>query len=361
MKHLIGINSRGNITIFNTPSLVHKFIADTLRAHPLKALKGQLISCLLFVVSVFVPVSAQMADPMVSQDKPEKLAAHSWMISDKNIPLVPNVGIIVGSHSTLVIDTGTGPANGEIVHDAALALEPKNKLYLATTHIHPEHDLSASGFPDSTTMIRSESQQREIAADGLALSHDLQNMSPILRELLTGSEFRAADVTYSNSYELDLGGVTVIMMSVGPAHTLGDTAFHVVEDNVLFAGELMVNSIPNLFSQFSHIENWSVSLDKLADLNAETIVPSHGDLVDIDTKSKLQEFLGDLLNRVTELNTGAANRAAVAETLKKELSDKYSDWTSNLNTDYYDRVMQSAASSAFKTLDRRPPAGPEAN
>jgi hypothetical protein len=97
------------------------------------------LTCLLFVVSVFVAASAQMADPMVSQDKPEKLAEHSWMIADKNIPLVPNVGIIVGSHSTLVIDTGTGPANGKIAHDATVTLGPKNKLYLATTHTHPEH------------------------------------------------------------------------------------------------------------------------------------------------------------------------------------------------------------------------------
>jgi glyoxylase-like metal-dependent hydrolase (beta-lactamase superfamily II) len=210
-------------------------------------------------------------------------------------------------------------------------------------------------------MIRSESQQREIAADGLTLSHDLQNMSPKIRELLAGTEYRDADITFNNRYELDLGGVTVVMTSVGPAHTLGDTAYHVVEDKVLFAGELMVNSVPNLFSQFSHIENWSASLDKLAELNAEIIVPSHGELVDLDTKTRLQEFLADLLTRTTELNTGTVDRAGAAETLKKELSDKYADWVNNLNPDYFDRIMQAAAGSAFKTLDRRPPAGPEAN
>ena len=316
------------MAIFNKPSLNYMLSANTFRA-----LSGRLLGCLLVIISLFLAVSAQMEDPMVSQKNPKKLAEHSWMIADRNIPLVPNVGIIVGSHSTLVIDTGTGPANGKIVHDAAAKLGPQNKLYLATTHVHPEHDLGASGFPESTTMIRSEAQQREIAADGLTLSHNLQNLSPNIRELLAGSEFRAADITFSNRYELDLGGVTVVMTSVGPARTLGDTAFHVVEDKVLYAGELMVDSIPNLFSQFSHIENWSVSLDKLAELNAEIIVPGHGELVDTDTKTNLQEFLVDLLNRTTELSTGTVDRAASIETLKQELSVRYADWASDLDPD----------------------------
>jgi hypothetical protein len=48
-----------------------------------------------------------------------------------------------------------------------------------------------------------------------------------------------------------------------------------------------------------------------------------------------------------------SRRAAASETLKQELSVKYADWTSILEADYFDRVMQSATTSSFKMLDRR--------
>jgi hypothetical protein len=43
------------------------------------------------------------------------MAAHTRVIPDFDIVGVPNVGIIVGSRATLVIDTRMGPRNGEIV------------------------------------------------------------------------------------------------------------------------------------------------------------------------------------------------------------------------------------------------------
>lgn len=316
-------------------------------------LAGWVTPLLIYLLFSFTStgVSAQPPAPMIQAEKIEQLADHSWVILDQHIPFTPNIGIIVGSHSTLIIDTGTGAANGKIVHDAAVKIRPENKLYLATTHVHPEHDLGAGGFPDSTTMIRSEAQQAEIIADGLSLSRNLQNMSPILRDLLEGNEFRPADITFTDSYELDLGGVTIVITSVGPAHTLGDTAFYVVEDNVLYAGELMVNSVPNLPSQFSDISSWSLNLSELDALKADIIVPSHGELVGTETILSLQDFFDDLMQRTTALNSSSFDKAVAAETLKQELLVKYAYWATNLDPNYIDRVMQSAVAAAFKALE----------
>ena len=59
----------------------------------------------------------------------------------------PNIAIIVGTRGTLVVDTGLGAPNGEVVARTAQKLSPSgSKLYLTTTHFHPEH---AAGEPGS--------------------------------------------------------------------------------------------------------------------------------------------------------------------------------------------------------------------
>lgn len=53
--------------------------------------------------------------PLVKENTTVRLGPHTYVIPDANVGLVPNVGIIVGSTATLVIDPGLGRRNGEAV------------------------------------------------------------------------------------------------------------------------------------------------------------------------------------------------------------------------------------------------------
>src|SRR6266404_2928635 len=82
---------------------------------------------------------AQMTQPMVSENT-TKISEHVWAIMG-----FPNIAIVVGNRATLVVDTGMGPKNGATAASVAAKLAPNNqKLFLTTTHFHPEH---ASGEP----------------------------------------------------------------------------------------------------------------------------------------------------------------------------------------------------------------------
>ncbi len=65
---------------------------------------------LLSIAAVACTVSTAAAqrgpapDPLVRENTTVKLAAHTYVIPDGNVGLVPNVGIVVGSRATLVID-----------------------------------------------------------------------------------------------------------------------------------------------------------------------------------------------------------------------------------------------------------------
>lgn len=42
-----------------------------------------------------------------------------------------------------------------------------------------------------------------------------------LGELLAGAKFRPADISFDDTYDLDLGGVSVRILALGPNHTAG--------------------------------------------------------------------------------------------------------------------------------------------
>ncbi len=111
---------------------------------------------------------APAAPPLVRENATEKISAHVYVIPDNSVSMVPNIGIIVGTRGTLVVDTGLGARNGQTVVREVQKVSKTPELYLATTHFHPEHDLGAGGFPAHTKMIRSQDQQKEIAEQGAA-------------------------------------------------------------------------------------------------------------------------------------------------------------------------------------------------
>ena len=130
-----------------------------------------------------------------------KVSDHVWQIVGW-----PNIGIVVGEKTTLVVDTGLGPRNGATVARVAKRLAPDNKLYLTTTHFHPEHAGGVAGFPDGTILIRPKVQQDEMDKHGVEMIHRFEGMNPNWKEFLIGAKLRAPDKTFDKELELDLGG-----------------------------------------------------------------------------------------------------------------------------------------------------------
>jgi glyoxylase-like metal-dependent hydrolase (beta-lactamase superfamily II) len=231
----------------------------------------------LALVGTALPLAAQTPPaPIVRIEGLRQISAHVHIIPDNSVPLVPNIGYVVGDRAVLVIDTGLGPRNGAAVYEVAKKLAGTKALFLVTTHVHPEHDLGAQAFPDTTTLIRSIDQVKEIAETGLQLAKVFASRSPLNAELLKDADFRKADITFEHSYDLDLGGVQAKLTAMGPNHTVGDTIVWVEPDRVLFAGDLAMRAQPAFASPRSSIRQWLASLDRLEALNPAIVVPSHG-------------------------------------------------------------------------------------
>jgi glyoxylase-like metal-dependent hydrolase (beta-lactamase superfamily II) len=276
-----------------------------------------LVLCLGLVAASATASAQQPAQappaPLVKPGELRKVSDHVQIIPDDSVPLVPNVGFVVGDKAVLVIDTGLGPRNGAAVAEVAQKLAGGSRaIYLVPTHVHPEHDLGAQAFPATTKLIRSEDEQRDIAEFGLQVAKNFESRGPVLADLLKGADFRKPDITFAKDYDLDLGGVRVRMIALGPNHTRGDTAIWVEPDRILFAGDLAMKAQPLFASPYSSISNWLTNLDRLEALKPVLIVPSHGPTGDVGLISAYRSYLTDIRNRTAaEKKTGRSVDQAV--------------------------------------------------
>ena len=262
--------------------------------------------------------------PLIRENVTEKVSDHVYVIPDNSVGMVPNIGIIVGSRATLVVDTGLGARNGQTVMREVAKVSKTPDLYLVTTHVHPEHDLGAGGFPAHTKMIRSQDQLTEIKESGLETAKRFSGFSALNAELLQGAEFRQASITFEQEHTLDLGGVRVRILAMGYNHTRGDTATFVERDGILFSGDVTMSVLPAAGAA-SSIRQWIDSQDRFGKLQPTRVVPSHGPMGDASMIARSKVFLETVQRRVPELKKQGKSADETVSAIQSELRDRFGE------------------------------------
>lgn len=242
----------------------------------------------------------------------------------------PNIGIVTGDRAVLVVDTGLGPRNGATIVRVVYKLAPQNqKLFLATTHFHPEHASGEGGFPGGTILIRNAVQQREMEQSGKEMLELFASRSAVNKELLADATLRTPDVIFDNEARVDLGGVTVRLLWFGGAHTRGDQLMFVEPDRTLISGDVVQNKVvPGIFRDGGTPSSWLAVLDKIAPLNAEHVLPTHSPPGDGSLVALEKAFISDLRQSALALKSKGTPADAAGKQLSEEFKAKYPDWPS---------------------------------
>jgi glyoxylase-like metal-dependent hydrolase (beta-lactamase superfamily II) len=157
---------------------------------------------------------------------------------------------------------------------------------------------------------------------------NFSRMSPAHAELLKDAKYRAPDIVFDSSLEIDLGGVTARLFTLGPAHTRGDNFIYVREageaNGVLFTGDVVTNRFFPIIN--SGGGNWISTLDKLAALKPRIVVPGHGAAGDVALIETESAFLKEMQSRTGELKKQGKSAEEAAKLLTDEFKAKYSTW-----------------------------------
>jgi len=271
--------------------------------------------------------------PIVDPTALTEIARDVFVIGDRRVPLVPNIGIVLGAEAALVVDTGMGPANGAKVLEVAERLAGSRRLILTLTHFHPEHGFGAQAFKGRSTIFYNAAQRDELAAKGEAYLGMFRGFGPAVAAALEGTALVAPDEVYGGDRAaVDLGGRYVELATFGLAHTRGDQVVGVPDARVVFVGDLAEERIFPIFPWFPPDDadldaaNWAKVLAKLEACKPEVVVPGHGSVGGVEILTAVRRYILDLGPRVAARRQAGENADAIAAKLGPQIRTEYPDW-----------------------------------
>jgi len=283
------------------------------------------------ILALWLPLVAVPAAALAQQ--PDNIVLRAGMTKElsPHVSVIygnPNIAIIVGAKATLVIDTGLGRRNGAFVASEVSKLHKGAKLFLTTTHAHPEHSSGQDGFPPDTIVIRPKVQQQELDETGAAAIEAFRSRNDINRELLADAGVGKSDILFDDQLTIDLGGVTARLLWFGPAHSDGDMLTLVEPDGVLVSGDVVQNKAGiGLSGSHSTIKSWLAVLDKVAALKPALILPDHSQPGDARLIAEQRAFLTDLQEQIQTLKHEGKNAEEAASLISTQFQSRYAGWT----------------------------------
>jgi glyoxylase-like metal-dependent hydrolase (beta-lactamase superfamily II) len=270
--------------------------------------------------------------PMVAEGATEQIYDRVHVIPDRRVEFVPNIGIVTGDNAVLVIDTAMGAENGRRVLSEARRIAGDRKLFLTTTHFHPEHAFGAQPFQRDATYVANSAQAQELADKGTEYVEMFSGFGPVLAELLADVELVAPEITYAGEEaRLDLGGTAVELLYYGPAHTRGDQLVFLPEERILFAGDLVENRFLPIFPDEDAIgSRWLGLLDRIEALDPDVVVPGHGAIGDVGLVEELRAYLLAVRERVGALDAEGHALEAIEAAVDEEMRSRYAGWDNEM-------------------------------
>jgi glyoxylase-like metal-dependent hydrolase (beta-lactamase superfamily II) len=110
--------------------------------------------------------------------------------------------------------------------------------------------------------------------------------------------------TFASSALIDVGGRVVELRYHGLGHTNSDIVVRVADAGVLFAGDLVEQGAPPAFGD-SYPLHWGQTLDSI--MLEATVVPGHGDVVDVGFVATQQAEIEDVADMAREGHSDGVN------------------------------------------------------
>lgn len=187
----------------------------------------------------------------------------------------PNSGVVIGDQGVLVFDAQATPKQARRVIDRIRRVTDKPVTHLVLSHYHAVRVMGASAYG-----------AREIIASlgtyGLIVERGQQDFESevgrfprLFEDVASVPGLTWPTLAFERKLVLWLGRRRVELLFLGRGHTAGDIVAWMPEEKVVFAGDLVeYGATP--YTGDAHLRDWPQTLDALAALGAEKLVPGRG-------------------------------------------------------------------------------------
>lgn len=242
-----------------------------------------------------------------------------------------NAAIVDLGDATLVVDTFTTIQAAEDLLAAAECLTGRPASYVINTHWHSDHTCGNQVFAPAAQII-STSITREIM-DTFVRNRITQQLAKpeviyeaideadkkIQREtdeklkqemewdnasdreyieMLPDLVYSLPNLTFNQYMTIHGSKRSVELMTFGGGHTQSDALVYIPKDKIAIMGDLVLSKHHPVL-MYANPQQWLEILDKVEQLNIETIVPGHGEVCSLTELHEVKAYITDLLEIVT--------------------------------------------------------------
>ncbi|WP_405988765.1 MBL fold metallo-hydrolase [Streptomyces sp. NBC_00986] len=271
-------------------------------------------------------------DPVVHIAEVRELDRDLVVVPDGRVQLVPNIGVIGGRDAVLVVETGLGPRNAEKVLEFATEYARGRRLYLTTTHFHPEHAFGAQAFTGEATFLVNRAQAEDLKVKGAGYLDMFRGLGEPVARQLEGVVLPEPDLVYDEAYDLELGGRVVQLRATGRAHSKGDQVVRVPDAGVLFTGDLVEAGQFAIFPWFPPYDTdvsgtrWLAVMERLAGEGARVVVPGHGAVGGPELLADVRDYLRLLRDETWVRRDSAMSEETIVEEVRALMIERHPEW-----------------------------------
>lgn len=267
-----------------------------------------------------------------------------------------NAGLVVGDSTSLLIDTlfdlkltaAMLASMSHAVHAAPIAT-------VVNTHANGDHCYGNQLVRDAE-IIASNATAREMVEVPPSMLAALNKAPGEIGELFRGffGDFSFDDIelvpptrTFDGRLDIEVGGRSIELIEVGPAHTAGDTIAFVADSKTIFTGDILfIGGAPIVWA--GPLENWIAACDLISALDVETVVPGHGPLTDKTGVAKVRDYLSYVLQQARiRFETGVDAFDAARDIAREMLGNQHGQFA---NLTDYGRICVNV-DTAYRSFD----------
>ncbi len=239
----------------------------------------------LFVLTLFLlGALAQQASALEwPHIKPKQIGPNTYVIEHGPHDEDPQVshgfhnnpGIIVTASGVVVVDTGSSYQIGKMILRNIASITGKPITHIFTTHFHGDHWLAnqalVEAYPDARTIAHPNLIELLKAGDDKFWLREFSNR---LGDKFSGTKAVIPN-TPAETRDYKIGGTTFRVTVLDKAHTATDLMIYVVEEGVLFTGDI-VNREHMSFMGHGNFNGAYEATKKAMAMDPKYVVVGHG-------------------------------------------------------------------------------------
>jgi glyoxylase-like metal-dependent hydrolase (beta-lactamase superfamily II) len=238
-----------------------------------------------------------------------------------------NSGIIVGPSEILIIDSLRVPSHARDLIDDVKRISNKPIKYLIDTHSHWDHSWGNEEFIDML-IIGHENCYKEMI-DGnwnKRWKEKILNANDPWSDEAQLVNITPPNLTFSNEMNLHFEDKQIILKYFGKAHTSGDVFIHLVNENVLFTGDVTQNKGIPFFGD-SYPIDWLDTASGIINVQPNIFVGGHGPIGNYKDMVDSIEFVDEIINESIKIKSfSTEERDKMVKDLTSKLKNKYQEW-----------------------------------